>query len=301
LNIILNTTTFDVSTLFRSDIFSDVTHFLENPEGQNNFQSRLNTNRHHFLIQVVIFADRCFEIIIRDTSLLEKDNFNRAEMANNITHELFTPVTSIRGYLETLIEHPNLPAEKQQKYLQRTYSQTIRLSEIIQDAMLLSRVHSVPHSFLLENVNLYEVLQHHIHEVDRELIAANKTVVQIYLNKNATVKGNRTLIDIIFFNLGRNALKYAGENCTLTINQYMEDDNFHYFSFADNGPGIEEKVLDRIFERFYRVSEGRSRDSGGSGLGLSLVKAAVSFHHGQICARNRAGGGLEFLFTLRKY
>ncbi|GHV23411.1 hypothetical protein FACS189428_6880 [Clostridia bacterium] len=85
------------------------------------------------------------------------------------------------------------------------------------------------------------------------------------------------------------------------IQKYREDEDFYYFSFADNGAGIEEKLLERIFERFYRINEGRTRDKGGSGLGLTIVKDAVAFHHGEIQARNRAGGGLEFLFTLRKY
>jgi signal transduction histidine kinase len=80
----------------------------------------------------------------------------------------------------------------------------------------------------------------------------------------------------------------------------MEDDEYYYFSFSDDGIGIEEKYLDHIFERFYRITEGRTRDKGGSGLGLSIVKDAVNFHNGVILAKNRAQGGLEFLFTIKK-
>jgi signal transduction histidine kinase len=114
------------------------------------------------------------------------------------------------------------------------------------------------------------------------------------------VRGNRTLIQSIFYNLSTNALKYAGENITITIRNYMEDDEYYYFSFFDNGTGIDNKHLDHIFERFYRITEGRTRDKGGSGLGLAIVKDAVNFHKGAILAKNRAEGGLEFLFTLQK-
>lgn len=297
----LNTITFDVLTLFQSEIFGEIVRFIKNPKGKNNFQTKLQANNHLFLVQVVIFDDKCFEIIIRDTTRMDKDNFNRSEMANNIAHELATPVTSIRGYLETLLMHTTLSTENQQEYLKRTYKQTIRLSEIIQDTVLLSRTTMGPHSFLLENVNLHQILIYLTQEIDREMIAISNTTVQIQMDETATIQGNRTLICSIFLNLGHNAMKYSGKNCAITINQYMEDKDFYYFSFADNGPGIDEKLLDRIFERFYRISEGRTRDRGGSGLGLSIVKEAVAFHHGQICARNRVGGGLEFLFTLRKY
>jgi signal transduction histidine kinase len=301
LNILLNTVTFNVSTLFQSEIFGDVVRFIRDPKSKNSFQTKLRASNRLFLIQLVIFDDKCFEIIIRDITRVEKAKSNQSEMANNIAHELFTPVTSMRGYLETLITHPTLSTDKQQDYLQRTYNQTIRLSGIIQDTILLSRTDTAPHSFLLEDVNLYEVLQYLTQEVDREMIAINNATVEIRIDQTATIKGSRTLLCSIFLNLGHNAIKYAGKNCIITVNQYMEDRDFYYFSFADNGPGVEEKLLDRIFERFYRVSEGRSRDRGGSGLGLSIVKEAVIFHHGQIYVRNRVGGGLEFLFTLRKY
>lgn len=95
-------------------------------------------------------------------------------------------------------------------------------------------------------------------------------------------------------------ISYAGENTAIGIDQYAEDEEYFYFSFYDTGQGVEETYLERIFDRFYRIGEGRSRKTGGSGLGLSIVKNAVLFHKGQISAKNHKNGGLEFIFSLRK-
>ena len=96
-----------------------------------------------------------------------------------------------------------------------------------------------------------------------------------------------------------NSLRYAGEGTEIHVSCYNADNNMAYFSVYDTGCGVPEEHLPRLFERFYRVSEGRTRDNGGTGLGLSIVRNAVLFHHGDISVRNRKEGGLEFLFTLK--
>ena len=97
-----------------------------------------------------------------------------------------------------------------------------------------------------------------------------------------------------------NAIAYAGEGSLIIVNCYKEDPKFYYFSFADNGVGISEEHINRIFERFYRVDKGRSRKVGGTGLGLSIVKNGVNFHKGQISAKSSPGKGVTFFFTLKK-
>ncbi|MDL2223062.1 HAMP domain-containing histidine kinase [Bacteroidales bacterium OttesenSCG-928-M11] len=300
LNMLFNEPTFDVHDLFTNPIFNEVIRFVEYPGDKTEFSTKVYGNNAHFFIRVILFEDKSFEIIIRDVTDEEKACLDKTEIMNSIAHELKTPITGIRGCLETLIEHDHLPKEKKKEFIERAYNQTIRLSEIIKDVALLSKASDARQFLELEDVNLYELLLQQINEDAREVIEKRSATIKLNVPEDVVVKGNNTLLYSLFFNLGNNAMKYAGENVTITINNYLEDENYYYFSFADNGVGIEEKHLTHIFEQFYRINEGRTRDKGGSGLGLSIVKEAVSFHNGTIRVKNRAEGGLEFLFTLRK-
>jgi signal transduction histidine kinase len=130
-------------------------------------------------------------------------------------------------------------------------------------------------------------------------LEAKEIQVHSSLAPDLLVSGNENLLYSVFRNLIDNVINYAGENTTVQIKQYNQEDKFAYISFSDNGVGIkDQKHLSRLFERFYRVEEGRSRDTGGSGLGLSIVKNVILFHGGTISVRNVPAGGLEFLFSL---
>ena len=114
-----------------------------------------------------------------------------------------------------------------------------------------------------------------------------------------SINGNYSLLYSIFRNLTDNAIAYAGIGTKITIDCYLEDSKYYYFSFSDNGIGVPEEHLNRLFERFYRVDKGRSRKLGGTGLGLAIVKNAVLFHKGEIWVKNGLSGGLNILFSLR--
>ena len=138
-----------------------------------------------------------------------------------------------------------------------------------------------------------------INDVQLQIEDKHFDIVKEY-TKPLPINGNRSLLYSIFRNLLDNALNYAGENTRIRINCYREDDYFYYFSFSDNGIGIPEEHLSKIFERFYRIDKGRSRKLGGTGLGLAIVKNAVQFHKGNISAKSSPEGGITFVFSLQK-
>ena len=298
--------TFKVEGLLDQPDFKEVADFLKrntpvNPNTANIpvYQNKISKSGKHFAIQLLIFTDNSFEITLNNISDNEKNRLLKQEMTNNIAHELKTPVSSIRGYIETLLEQQNIAPDKQRFFLERTYSQVVRLSDLIRDIALITKTEEAAEMFEKEQVNIHTTLQEAITDL-HEPIVSHGITVKNSVDPAISIEGNKTLVYAIFRNLIENTINYAGENISIGINNYTEDNEFYYFSYYDTGRGIDENHLNRIFERFYRVCEGRSRQSGGSGLGLSIVKNAVLFHKGEISAKNRKDGGLEFLFSLRK-
>lgn len=223
----------------------------------------------------------------------------KQQMTSNIAHELRTPVTSIRGYLETLIACPDMAPEKKQQFIEKAYNQTLRLSELISDMSLLSKMEERSAKLNKEEIDLYDIAVEVFDEFD-EKIAAKGNKVENHLAPGTVLIANRTLVYTIIRNLVENSLKYAGEGITLHLECYSSIEKYCYLTYYDTGFGVPQEHLDNIFERFYRIEEGRTRDVGGSGLGLSIVRNAVKFHGGDIRAINRQWGGLQFFFSLRR-
>jgi two-component system OmpR family sensor kinase/two-component system phosphate regulon sensor histidine kinase PhoR len=299
LNLIVDQPVFNLEAILEEEVFDPVIDFIDNKAKDQNYHTfHINKNGKTFLIQTIVFDDSSFEITIKDITKLEKTRLLKQEMTNNIAHELKTPVTSLRGYLETL-NSQDLPAEKQTQFIDRAYQQSIRLSNLIDDVSLISKIEEAPAQFKTEKVNLPQLLE----EVRIDLangLEDNNIKLNVSVKDRLAINGNYTLLYSIFRNLIDNTINYAGSHIDINITNYMEDDDYLYFSYCDTGKGVEEQYLPRLFERFYRVNEGRTRNTGGSGLGLSIVKNAVLFHKGEIQVKNRVEGGLEFFFTLKK-
>ena len=281
-----------------------IIEFLNKNEGNYSKEEKrtalhLNKNARTFTIECIIFQDVSFEISINDITQEEEQARLKRQLTQNIAHELKTPVSSIQGYLETILSNPNIPKDTVKTFLERSYAQSNRLTTLLRDISVLTRMDEAPEMMEREAVNLSLVVENIINEVNLGLEEKHIKVINL-MPQALMINGNHSLLYSIFRNLMDNAIAYAGTNIHITINCFREDDTFYYFSFSDSGIGVEEEHLTRLFERFYRVDKGRSRKLGGTGLGLAIVKNAVLFHGGTIFAKNAPNGGLEFVFTLQK-
>lgn len=298
LNLLTEEPTSNPSQLFADPIFGEVDAFLKSPSG-SYLETVISKHGKVFSLHVNLFEYGGSEIILNDITKQEKMRRLKQEMTGNIAHELRTPVTSIRGYLETLLEH-EMTADKARHFITQAHRQTLNLSELIQDMGLITKMEEAPQSFVQEQVNIVDILRRIKEEYFSQLQDRGMTM-SWDIPETLSIQGNTSLIYSIFRNLTDNAIRYAGEQVDIRVVKYNEDEEYYHFSFCDSGVGIsDEKHFNRLFERFYRITEGRTRDSGGTGLGLSIVKNAVLLHKGSITPRNRVGGGLEFLIRLHK-
>jgi signal transduction histidine kinase len=237
------------------------------------------------------FADR-----LREHEAKARTNRLKHEMTGNIAHELRTPVTSIRGFLEIVLS--GVPtAEKSREFLERAYAQTRTLSELIADMSLLARIDERQRDFEFSQIDAAELLEK-VRVDSAEALAERGITFDAKIPAGLTLRGNESLLYSVFRNLTDNVISHAGEGVGIVISATKNGREVE-LTFADNGRGIpDEKHLERLFERFYRVERGRTRDTGGSGLGLSIVKNTIALHGGKIEARNAQPHGLEFVFTL---
>lgn len=234
---------------------------------------------------------------LQDTK--EEQNLLKRQLTQNIAHELKTPVASIQGYLETIKENPSLTDEMRGQFLERCYAQSQRLTSLLRDISTLNRLDDAPMTNDFEPVDIAQT----VYQIEKETALQLKQRNMTFDNQlplHVLVKGNPSLIYSIFRNLTDNAIAYAGEGTTITINASKTEADRWHFTFSDNGTGVAGEHLPRLFERFYRVDKGRSRKMGGTGLGLAIVKNAVLLHGGTIIVANNIDGGLRFDFTLKE-
>ncbi|MDO9153538.1 MAG: ATP-binding protein [Paludibacter sp.] len=289
--------------IFNLPEFDEINQFIDESL-QNDQLTRkrivIEKNGRVLKVRCIVFQDNTFEISINDITAQEHENELKRHLTQNISHELKTPVSSILGYMESILTNPNLDPQRQRFFIERSFVQAQRLSALLQDISILNKIDEAKKLFEKEPCNIAQIIEDVLYDVHLQ-IEQKSCVVNKNFHHNLPIQGNRSLLYSIFRNLIDNALTYAGEQLTIELNCYREDEQFYYFSFSDNGIGISEEHLSKIFERFYRIDKGRSRKMGGTGLGLAIVKNAVLFHKGTISAKSTPAGGLSFIFSLRKF
>lgn len=242
-------------------------------------------------------AERIIKIYKRLQTTRKEQDVLKRQLTQNIAHELKTPVASIQGYLETILDNPHINEQTKEQFLTRCYAQSQRLTALLQDISTLNRMDDAPDMTDFTEVNISAMVENITHETALQL-SEHGMAFSNRLPANIVVQGNQSLLYSVFRNLTDNAIAYAGQGTTITLEVQKEGDMWH-FSFADNGIGVPAEHLPRLFERFYRVDKGRSRKMGGTGLGLAIVKNSVLLHGGTISVSNQATGGLRFDFTIK--
>lgn len=257
-----------------------------------------------FHIQVSPMYKRSGEVtglvlVFNDVTRIRHLEQMRKDFVANVSHELRTPLTAIQGFVETLLDGAAKNPNDCMRFLGIIEKQTQRLNNLIADLLELSHLETMEKEEGLRGAKQYEILP---------LLKDIETIVLEKLEKNhqhlvlscePTIQGfvNDSLIEQAILNLVDNASNYSPENTAITVD-VQNTDSALVFKISDQGPGIPEDLQHRVFERFYRVDKGRSREKGGTGIGLSIVRHVVDLHHGHIEINNLPAGGCCFTITL---
>lgn len=248
----------------------------------------------------------------------------KKQLTNNINHELKTPVSGISLCLETMLRNPNMTEAQKHDFLAKSYSETQRLSSLLQDVSTITRMDEAPDMIKKERLYLSNIIREEVAAANQIILSKQSPALEISSNSDGSYNvsdscntqiininlinmesrpmvmyGNDSLLRSIFSNLLNNAISYSSGS-EINIKFLKETPDRYFFSFWDNGVGVDPEHLPHLFERFYRVDKGRSRKAGGTGLGLSIVKNAVIIHGGTISVNNCSPSGLQFDFSLRK-
>lgn len=233
-------------------------------------------------------------------SLNEREAYRR-EFLGNVSHELKTPLFTVQGYLLTLMEGAANDKEIRNRYLERANIGVERLASIVKDLDMISKLESNELNIQVEPFNILEVVQN-VFDLFEMKIKKKNMVLRFdkFYEFPIYVLGDPEKIEQVLINLIVNAIKYGEIGGTVMVSVESSKENKVLLKVIDNGEGIKEENISRIFERFYRVDKSRSRDQGGSGLGLAIVKHIIEAHKETISLESEYGKGSTFFFTLKR-
>ncbi|MFV9568789.1 ATP-binding protein [Thermoanaerobacter mathranii] len=227
--------------------------------------------------------------VLHDITEQHKLDTMRKEFVANVSHELRTPIATIKSYVETLL-YSDVDAEYSKKFLKIIDSETDRMTRLVKDLLLLSKMDSEDNNLKFEQKNLNDIVVEAINRLSIEAHKKNQKLIVDLQETPRYVYIDRDKMEQVIVNLVTNAIKYTPENGMIKImTEY--DESFASLIVEDNGIGIPKEDLPRIFERFYRVDKARSRELGGTGLGLSIVKQIVELHKGEVNIESEVGKG----------
>ncbi|MEH7352085.1 HAMP domain-containing sensor histidine kinase [Neobacillus drentensis] len=256
---------------------------------EGNFSIKLDIDRKDELGHLAISFTRMAE-------KLAKVDMLRKELISNISHDIQSPLTNIKGYLN-LLESSDKSEEEKQQYIRVVHSEVNRLSNMAKELLLLSSIESKKDMMDISTVDVAGQLKSVIHQYQWRIL--DKGIMMSYSLPDASVKGDASLLYSVWENLLTNAIKYNCENGTIDI-ELTDSESQIEVAVKDTGIGIDTNEMVRIFDRFYRADTSRARSVEGTGLGLSIAQSIVDMHHGVINVTSQKGKGTIFTVILPK-
>lgn len=254
----------------------------------------------HFLVHINPWKDgekiRGAILVFFDISKLKQLENSRKNFVANVSHELKTPLTSIRGYTETLLESMEKPSEIEERFVKKIQQNSLQLQNLIEDLLYLSEIESGRQELKTQEIKLEKVFQE-IESDFSEALKRKSLSLHIESESNLSAKAEPAALKQILANLIDNAIKYSDSDRKISLSAKSEQGQI-MIHVKDEGPGIPSEDLPHIFERFYRVDKARSRELGGTGLGLAIVKHLVKTQKGEVGVISELGKGADFYVSL---
>lgn len=247
-------------------------------------------------------AERSKEIQEEITRLKEMEAFRR-EFLGDVSHELKTPIFAIEGFIETLLDGALEDPKVNRKFLQKAGKHAERLSNLVSDILVISHIESGQLSMNHEKFSIYELIVDLLDSLSYKFTRKGRDIhYSISANglERAMVMADKQRIEQVLRNLIDNAVKYGSSKGNITLSLELTSESKVLVKVKDDGPGIEQQHISRLFERFYRIDKSRSRNRGGTGLGLAICKHFIEAHKERIWVESTPGNGATFNFTLAK-
>jgi two-component system phosphate regulon sensor histidine kinase PhoR len=235
-------------------------------------------------------------LVLLDITDLRRADQIRRDFVANVSHELRTPLTAIRGYVEALSEG-DATEEERRRFLEIIARHTQRMERLVKDLLHLARLDAGQETLDLAACDTRGLAQGVAADLAPAAEARDQKIAVAVMPGVETIRADPAKLHDALRNLVANAITYSPEGTTIRIEAAF-DGTRKALIVSDEGPGIPDEDLDRVFERFYRVDKSRARDPGGTGLGLAIVKHLVGLHGGEVHAENRADGGARFTIVL---
>ncbi|HLR15765.1 MAG TPA: ATP-binding protein [Bacillota bacterium] len=277
--------------------------FLYEKNIKGSFKHKRGTSSMYLeVVGAPIFNEKGFlkgtVLVIYDITELKKLEVMRKDFVANVSHELKTPITSIRGFAETLLEGSMYDKEELESFLKIIYEESNRLQVLTEDLLTLAKLEEDSFTLETSTVHISELVEDFLPIISHK--AKIKDIsLHADIDEHITFEADFSKVKQILINLLENALNYTPSGGEVSFAIHSDEEKV-YVKVADTGIGMKEQDIDRIFERFYRVDQDRSRNTGGTGLGLAIVKHIVETHDGQIHVESELNKGTTFTVELHR-